>query len=122
MDTKILIIDDDDTILESLKLILDGEGYSIKILTNGAEMEHIANEWKPDLVILDYLMPGRNGAELTESLKKDKKTKSMPVLMIAASQQYEEPARRAGVDNFLLKPFDMYELINEVQLLITDHK
>ena len=118
MTKTILVIDDDITICEIVKTILEEEGYQVKILPNGDALEKVLGFIYPDLFILDYSMPGKNGAQLAAYLRSRPDTSLKPIIMIAANPHYKRPAKKAGVNLFLNKPFDIYELINGVKNLL----
>lgn len=118
MRKKILIIDDDITICEIINTLLEEEGYNTAYLLNGDTIEQKIATFEPDLFILDYLMPGKNGAEIAEYLRSHPITKNKPIIMVAANSHYKQHAKKAGVNLFLNKPFDIYELIYGVKTLM----
>jgi DNA-binding response OmpR family regulator len=114
MKKNILLIDDDDTICEIIDMLLKAEGYDLKILNHGNNLESSLELFKPDLFIIDYLMPGRNGAEIARYVRSRQDIKNTPIIMIAANQKYKTESMKAGVNIFLNKPFDIYELLQIV--------
>ncbi|MBI4226373.1 response regulator [Candidatus Roizmanbacteria bacterium] len=112
---RILLIDDDESIVEVIRMILEEERYKVLSYPNGLSIEEKVREVKPDLVLIDYLLPGKNGAEIVKWLRTNQQTKTIPIIMISTSKIYKKEAEEAGVDEFLEKPFDMYELVNVVK-------
>lgn len=120
MQKDILIIDDDITICEILDTLLKDEGYNTKPLHSGDNLDTTLKTFHPDLIILDYLLPGKNGAELTKHLRRKSSTKNTPIIMIAANSHYKTAAKNSGVNLFLNKPFDIYELMYGVNSLLME--
>jgi len=113
---RILIVDDEEAIAETLQFILQEEGYDVATSNDGGELEgDLVNGSRPDLVILDYWLPRKNGDEIARSLKSDKHTAHIPIIMISASNNISEIAKTAGVDDFIPKPFDFDEILSKVK-------
>ena len=110
---KVLIADDDPAILEAMTLILEDAGYDVKTTVNG-HTEKFAQEYLPDVILLDIWMSGMDGRNICKSLKAKKLTKHIPVIMISANKDTEKIAKEAGADGFLAKPFDMKDLLSTV--------
>lgn len=115
MKKKITVVDDDPTILESLQILLTDEGYEVNLASSGEDFEKSLSGVVPDLVLLDYLLPGKNGIELTRSLRKQSGTEAVPVIIISASHQVEKEVCEAGASAFLEKPFDINALLDLVK-------
>lgn len=113
-DTKktILIVDDNDDIVTTYRVVLDRMGYTVVVARNGIECLDMIDEVKPDLVILDVLLPGLSGSEVCRSIKETAKTTAIPVIAITASVSGETRKRMSevGADDFLLKPIDVSDL------------
>lgn len=107
----ILIAEDDPAILEAVKMILEMEDYNV--VTTSGDLSLI-KKTLPDLVLLDIRMSGIDGRDICKELKKDEKTKNIPVIIISASREVKESAKEAGANGFLAKPFEMDELIRLV--------
>ena len=110
---KVLVADDDPAILEVITLILEDAGYEVKTTVNG-HTEKFAEKYLPDLILLDIWMVGMDGRNICKSLKAEKLTKHIPVIMISANKDTEKIAKEAGADGFLAKPFDMKDLLSTV--------
>jgi len=113
---KILIVDDDPVSLEMLEKILLLEGYWVAKATNGKEALYIADEFQPDLIILDIVMPIMDGTEAMEKLEKNPRTKNIPVLFLTSLiSKNDELGKFAKDRRFLAKPIDREKLLEEVE-------
>jgi len=110
----ILIVDDDEAILESIKLILEDEGFIIDTAPNGEIMQDKLAQSQYSMIILDYKLPGTNGTELTRILKNDIKTQHIPVVIVS-SHNVADLAKAAGASAFFEKPFDIETLLDVVE-------
>jgi len=114
---KILIIEDEEVMLDLLQRKLINNGYEISIARNGEDGLKMAKEIKPDLILLDIIMPKMNGMEVLEEMQKDKELKSMPVIIISNSGQPVEldKAKKLGAKDWLVKTeFDPQEVVDKV--------
>ncbi len=110
----ILLVDDDQDILLVLQELLTEEGYRVQVATNGATAEAFLRQGLPDLIILDLLISGTDGRQLTKQFKREPHTAAIPVLMISAHPNAEREARTAGADDFVAKPFEIDTLLAKV--------
>jgi DNA-binding response OmpR family regulator len=118
---KILVVDDDPDIGIMLKLMLEYKGYDAVVATSAERAEEIIEHESVKLVIMDMLLSGSNGTDLCEKLRKEENTKHLPILMISAHPNAEEICIAAGANDFILKPFDMQEILSRVhQLLVVN--
>jgi two-component system, OmpR family, response regulator MprA len=116
---KILVVDDERAVRESLRRALELEGYEIELAEDGREaLERLAREDQPDAVILDVLMPGVDGLEVCRTLRSQ--GSRLPVLMLTARTQVEDRVEGldAGADDYLTKPFALEELLARVRALL----
>lgn len=112
MNKKILVVDDDIAILEVIKIILEDNGYDVITTSQSNNILPFVKSNLPDAVLLDFLMPGANGTSVTQQLKKDDKTKDIPIIMVSANHDLSQTAKEADVDGFLEKPFDIEDLLS----------
>ena len=114
---KILIVDDEQDIVESLKFVLEVSGFVCYTAYNGEDGLKLAKEIMPDLIILDVMMPKINGYKISRLLKYDSKYKDIPILMITARSQEEDKliGEETGADEYITKPFDLSEVVNIVK-------
>ena len=114
---KILIADDEQDIVESLKFVLENYNYTCYCAYNGEDGLKLAREIEPDLIILDVMMPRINGYKISRLLKFDAKYKNIPILMVTARSQEEDKliGEETGADEYITKPFDLDEVVKTVQ-------
>ena len=116
---RILLVDDDAEIVESLRLALESNGYTVLIARDGNQGLALSERENPDLVILDMMMPKRSGFLVLEKMRR---TREVPlrVIMITANEgaRHKAYAEMLGVDDYIRKPFPMDRLIDSVQRLI----
>ncbi|QGJ71894.1 Two-component system response regulator [Planctomycetales bacterium 10988] len=116
---RILLVDDDNEIVESMRVVLESQGYRILIARDGNQGLALAEREEPDLVILDMMMPKRSGFLVLEKLRK---TRAVPmrVIMITANEgsRHKAYAEMLGVDDYIRKPFAMDKLVESVQRLL----
>jgi len=114
---KILVIDDEPAIHRLLQIILEGEGFLVIGPVEGGGTAPALSGDKPDLIILDILMPEVDGFDVLQILKEDEETQDIPVLILTASNRSidMEKARRMGAVNYLTKPFQPAELLQAVR-------
>lgn len=115
MQPKILVIDDDLSILEVVKIILEDQGYFVITNSNGIGLEEVITSYKPDLVLLDIWMAKNSGENITLTLKSRPDTKNIPVILVSANNDTETIAKKCGADDFLPKPFDITDLVKKIQ-------
>jgi len=115
---KILIIEDEEIIVDLLQRKLTNEGYEISVARNGEEGLKMMREVKPDLILLDIIMPKMGGLEVMEEMQKDKKLAKIPVIVISNSGQPVEidKAQKLGAKDWLIKTeFDPQEVIKKIK-------
>lgn len=112
MSKKILVIDDEADIREIVRLLLKDEGYEVIEAANGQEGILKAQNEKPDLIVLDIMMPGINGFEVAKHLKDDPNTKNIPIIILSVLAQ--DCQYRQGILDYISKPFRQEELVNTV--------
>src|ERR1035437_8493590 len=95
MNKTILLVDDDPAIVESTKLILEYAGYKVKTAYDGYAIKEHINGTVPDLILLDYWLPKKNGSEIIKELRQSNKTRHIPILVISASHNIKEQVERS---------------------------
>jgi len=115
---KILYADDDSDIQMAVQNILSREGYEVVIASDGNQALELVKTQKPDLVILDYFMPGLNGVEVCQALKKEESTKEIPILMVTAYPSEKENSLTAGATDFINKPIDRIDLLLRIKSVL----
>ena len=120
MTKKILIADDEPNIVISLEFLLKREGYEIVVAHNGAEALDRVRAERPDLAILDVMMPLRNGFEVCQDLRQDPEFANLRIMMLTAKGRDIEVSKglALGADVYMTKPFSTRELVAQVKALI----
>ena len=118
--SKVLAIDDDESILMLFDTILPKEGFNVVSTPRGGTGITMAHDEKPDLIILDIMMPKLNGYHVCRMLKFDEKYKSIPIIFLTArGQQYDKDVgKEVSADSYIAKPFDGEVLLKEVNRLL----
>jgi DNA-binding response OmpR family regulator len=116
----LLIADDDEDILQLLSFRLERAGFEIVQARNGAEALRLAIELRPALAVLDVMMPGLTGFEVTRELRANEKTRAMPIILLTAKAQPSDVSQgmAAGADDYVKKPFDARDLKDRVERLL----
>ena len=117
MTKKILIADDEDNVRELVYVSLEDEGYEIHEASDGEEAVAKARELKPDLIVLDVMMPGKTGYEVCEELRKDPDMQDIYILFLSArgSAVSEMTGKMKGEDAYMVKPFEPADLRKKVK-------
>ena len=117
MGLKILIADDDTNICDLLKLYLENEGYEIVTANNGIKTVSAFTIYEPDLVLLDIMMPGKDGWQVCREIRE---ISSKPIIMITAKSEVFDKVLglELGADDFITKPFDMKEVSARVKAVL----
>jgi two-component system response regulator MprA len=116
---KILVVDDERAVRDSLRRALELEGYNVELATDGEEaLDRLESNGEPDAVILDLLMPGVDGLEVCRRLRRD--GRRLPILMLTARDEIESRVSGldAGADDYVTKPFALDELLARVRALL----
>ncbi len=124
MPARILIVEDDRPIAANLQALLTAKGYEVFLAHDGHEGLAQARDKKPDLALLDILLPELGGFEICEILKSEPETKKIKIVMITALERFEdiEEALQHGADDYLIKPFNIEQVLKKMRkLLPPDH-
>ncbi len=126
MDTKktIMVVDDNPDIITIVRTILEGKGYNVASAASGPELLNHLKTQKPDLIILDIMMPEMDGLEVLTRLKGVPETSSVPIILLTAKVQYEDVlgGYKLGADYYITKPFTSTQLVNGINLLLGEGK
>src|SRR5579883_3007186 len=114
MDKRIMIADDNVGIVEAVKLMLEDEGYTVDTAFSGTDVKNLHGEL-PAVLVLDIWMSGEDGRDICKYLKGQELTRHLPIILFSANKDLPQIAQEVGADDFLLKPFDIDELLNKVQ-------
>ncbi len=114
---KILIVDDSKTELHHLSDILGKRGYRVRTAENGEEAMRRLEEEKPDLILMDVVMPGQNGFQLTRSITRDPRFSDVPVIMCTSKNQETDKVwgMRQGARDYIVKPVNADELMAKIK-------
>ncbi len=117
MDTKLLVVDDDANICDMLKMYFENEGYVVKTANNGVEGVNHFKIYEPDLVLLDVMMPKKDGWQVCREIRE---ISSKPVIMITAKGETFDKVLglELGADDFVVKPFDLKELSARIKAVL----
>jgi two-component system phosphate regulon response regulator PhoB len=120
MSARILIVEDEEPLTLLLRYNLEAEGYEVDAVARGDEAQTKLQESTPDLVVLDWMLPGLSGIELCRRLRARPETKSLPIIMLTARGEESEKVRglATGADDYIVKPFSVPELLARVRALL----
>lgn len=112
---KILLVDDDQSILDSMEIALKLQDYEVETTTRGEETFSKIESFKPDLIFMDVYLSGMDGREICKQIKENDKTKDIPVIIFSANKSMKEVFEESGANDFIGKPFNMDELYDKVK-------
>ncbi|RUM55417.1 MAG: DNA-binding response regulator, partial [Marinomonas sp.] len=117
---KVLIIDDEAPIREMIAVALEMAGYEYMEAENSQQAHEMIVDHRPDLVLVDWMMPGGSGVELTRRLKKDATTAEIPVIMLTAKSEEDNKIQglEVGADDYITKPFSPRELVARLKAVL----
>jgi DNA-binding response OmpR family regulator len=122
MNGPILIIEDDPDIVDILRFNLQSREYPTRIALNGREglMASMDQAERPSLILLDLLLPGMDGLEICRRLRREKSTKTIPIIMVTAKTSETDfaEAKAVGVDDYVTKPFSVVKLLERIDWLL----
>jgi two-component system, OmpR family, alkaline phosphatase synthesis response regulator PhoP len=121
---RVLIADDDPQGVELLEAYLSDSGYEIRTATDGEATLRQIHEWRPDVILLDIMMPKISGFQVCKRIRADAESRGMGVLMITALDQPSDVERavEAGTDDFLTKPINKTELLRRIRALLASRQ
>jgi twitching motility two-component system response regulator PilH len=117
---KVMVVDDAYSELQMMETILKSAGHQVITYLDGEALEEKMAAERPDVLLLDIVMPKRNGYEILRGLKKDERTRHTPVVVVSSKNQESDRAwgKRQGADEYLMKPFTADELLKAVRVFI----
>lgn len=117
MSRHVVLIEDEMNIAEAIRFLLTRDGWNVDAHADGTDAVEVIKSAKPDLVILDLMLPGKSGLEIIRELRDDESMAALPVLMLTARGQMRdrEMAAKAGVTRFMTKPFSNAEVLTAVR-------
>ncbi len=116
----IYIVEDDKNILEIESFALKNSGYDIRGFSRAKDFFHALNDFLPDLILLDIMLPDEDGLSILQKLRANKKTQSLPIIMVTAKTTEIDKVKGLdlGADDYMTKPFGVMELISRVKALL----
>lgn len=121
MAKKIMVVDDEESLIELVKAILENEGYEVISAMNGEECLEKLKMVKPDLILLDMMMPGMSGREVCEKIRKNPKTKDLKIAFLTVakfSEAGKDVLKEMNVLDYITKPFDNEDLVRRVKRIV----
>jgi two-component system phosphate regulon response regulator PhoB len=120
MTARILIVEDEEPLTMLLRYNLEAEGYDVETAARGDEADTKLRETTPDLIVLDWMLPGLSGIELCRRLRARPETRQLPIIMLTARGEESEKVRglATGADDYIVKPFSVPELLARVRALL----
>jgi len=122
--TKILIVDDSPAEVRLMQAVLDRAGYSVVAVNDPTRLEQTIDVERPNLILLDVVMPGRNGFQACRELKGKTQYAAIPVIMVSSKKTESDKfwAREQGADGYVTKPFTPEELLGTVRKFVSVQK
>ncbi|KAA3619518.1 MAG: response regulator [Calditrichaeota bacterium] len=120
MSKKILIVDDEPSIVISLEFLMEQKGFALKVARTGEEAMQIIHEFMPDLVLLDVMLPNKNGFEICQYVRSTPELAAMKIILLTAKgrKQDIEKGLAIGADAYITKPFSTKNLVETVQNML----
>ena len=120
MTAKVLIVEDEAPLAELLRYNLEAEGYRVSHAVTGEEAEVLVSEERPDLVVLDWMLPEVSGIEICRRLRAKSETRALPIMMLTARGEETDRVRglATGADDYVVKPFSLPELMARVRAIL----
>ena len=127
--SKVLLVDDEPDILETTKFRLEAEGYEVVTASDGLEGLDIFRNERPDVLVLDVMMPGENGYRVARQIREDEESQGVesptPIVLVTARDLSDDPERESmfmefsGADHVIYKPFDLDDLVSHLAEVVS---
>lgn len=117
-DKKIFIIDDDEAILEALKIFLEDFGYSIKTNSSTDKLLKKIADFRPNLILLDLLLADKDGLQVAKKIRETNSIKETPIIIMTAHPSISKRAQSANINGYIEKPFDVKALVGLIEKFI----
>jgi CheY-like chemotaxis protein len=114
MKKKILVVDDEEDVAKALRVRLKANGYSVVLASDSVQAFTMANKEKPDLIILDIMIPGGGGFVVAERLKQSTETHHIPIIFLTGISGGEERAYKVGASGYVMKPYQPEQLLETI--------
>ena len=120
MSASILVVEDEEPIQILLSYNLEAEGYRVRHTAEGEEVQRLIGEERPDLILLDWMLPGISGIEVCRVLRTKPETRDIPIIMLTARSEEAERVRglATGADDYMVKPFSVPELLARIRTIL----
>jgi len=120
MTTTILIVDDEPDIREVIRFTLEASGFRVREAGHAEDARKLLQDENPDLILLDWMLPGCSGLELARQLKQNAQTRAIPIIMISARGEEDDRIRglERGADDYIIKPFSPREMVARIQVVL----
>jgi two-component system phosphate regulon response regulator PhoB len=120
MSASILVVEDEEPIQILLNYNLEADGYRVRSTAQGEDVPHLVGEERPDLILLDWMLPGISGIEVCRLLRARPETRDIPVIMLTARSEEAERVRglSTGADDYIVKPFSVPELLARIRSIL----
>lgn len=117
---KVLVVEDEESLALLLRYNLEAEGYAVELIYRGDEAEIAIAEAPPDLIVLDWMLPGISGLELCRRLRAGKDSANIPIILLTARSEESDRIRglATGADDYVVKPFSLPELMARVRAIL----
>lgn len=115
MTKRVQVVEDDPDILEAMQMMLEAAGYEVVAVSRAEKAFSQAQAGRPDLILIDLLLSGKNGVKIVQELKSEESTKEIPIVMLSAHPGAAKMIEASGANAFLPKPFDIDELLSLVK-------
>ena len=120
MTATVLVVEDEESIALLLQYNLEAEGFKVVSLDRGDDVEWTLSEETPDLIVLDWMLPGISGLEVCRRIRSNRETRNIPILMLTAKGEENDRIRglKTGADDYVVKPFSVAELMARVNAIL----